>query len=136
MSRKLRKRLSIIIACVMVFAVISACSKDTTEEPMKVVYGDAGWDSMKFHNAVAILIGEAAYNIEGEVMSGSTAITYGAVKTGDIQVYMETWTDNIATYAEDIAEGTVIELSLNYADNAQGPVCAPLCNRRRCRKRY
>jgi ABC-type proline/glycine betaine transport system substrate-binding protein len=33
---------------------------------------------------------------------------------------METWTDNLATYDEDIEEGSIVELSVNYADNAQG----------------
>jgi glycine betaine/proline transport system permease protein/glycine betaine/proline transport system substrate-binding protein len=75
---------------------------------------------MKFHNAVAMFIAEKAYNMETEEVSGSTAITYGGLKTGDVQVYMETWTDNIPTYADDTNNGTVVELGLNYADNAQG----------------
>ena len=33
---------------------------------------------------------------------------------------METWTDSIATYADDVKNGNVIELSVNYDDNAQG----------------
>jgi glycine betaine/proline transport system permease protein/glycine betaine/proline transport system substrate-binding protein len=33
---------------------------------------------------------------------------------------METWTDNIATYDEDVESGAIIELGLNYGDNEQG----------------
>lgn len=98
--------------------ILSACGNVKKSET--VVFGDAGWDSMKFHNAVAMYIADVAYDIESEETSGSTAVTYGALKTGDIQVYMETWTDNIATYTEDVEAGTVIELGVNYDDNIQG----------------
>lgn len=98
--------------------ILSACGNEKKAEA--VVFGDAGWDSMKFHNAVAMYIADVAYDIESEETSGSTAVTYGALKTGDIQVYMETWTDNIATYVEDVEAGTVLELGVNYDDNIQG----------------
>jgi glycine betaine/proline transport system substrate-binding protein len=113
----MKKRIATILVLMLSFLLITSCAK---KEPVKVVFGDAGWDSMKFHNAVAMFIAESAFNMETEEVSGSTAITYGGLKTGDIQVYMETWTDNIATYQEDVASGAVIELGLNYADNAQG----------------
>ena len=113
----MKKRISLIVLVLSVVMLFAACQ----EEPVKVVYGDAGWDSMKFHNAVAMFIGETAYNFETEQVSGSTAVTYGALKTGDIQIYMETWTDGLQpTYDEDVAAGTITELSVNYEDNAQG----------------
>lgn len=122
----MKKYLSLFV--LSLFAVInftgcsdeSASNASTTEEPIKVVFGDAGWDSMKFHNAVAMFIGETAYNIEAEEISGSTAITYSALKSGDIQVYMETWSDGLPTYEDDLAEGSIKELSVNYDDNIQG----------------
>ena len=84
------------------------------------VFGDAGWDSMKFHNAVAMLIAKEAYGMETEEISGSTAITYNALKRGDIHVYTETWTDSIAPYQQDVQDGKIIELGINYDDNIQG----------------
>jgi glycine betaine/proline transport system permease protein/glycine betaine/proline transport system substrate-binding protein len=75
---------------------------------------------MRFHNAVAAFIGETAYHIEASVISGSTAITYTGLKGGDIQVYMETWTDLLATYKDDLEEGSIRELSVNFDDNAGG----------------
>ncbi len=85
-----------------------------------IIFGDAGWDSMKFHNAVAMLIAEKAYGYQTDEISGSTAITYNALLKGDIHVYMETWTDSIAPYQEDVAEGRLVELGVNYDDNIQG----------------
>lgn len=113
----MKKIIAAILTSVFTIALIASCGK---KEPVKVTFGDAGWDSMKFHNAVAMLIAESAYNMETEQMSGTTAITYGGLKNGDVQVYMETWQDNITTYKDDVANGSVIELGVNYADNAQG----------------
>lgn len=132
-------RLLVALLCVAMLIPLAACSGKTTSddadasasgdttaddsasgEPMKVVFGEAGWDSMKFHNAVAMFIAETAYNIEPEEISGSTAITYSAVMEGSIQVYMETWTDLLPTYYDDLDAGKIVELSVNFDDNAQG----------------
>ena len=40
--------------------------------------------------------------------------------SGDIDVHMEMWTDNLATYDDDIAQGRMQEQSTNFDDNAQG----------------
>ncbi len=112
----MKKRLLAITLCIAMLFITSACAQKSTT----VVFGDAGWDSMKFHNAVAMYIAETAYDLETSETSGSTAVTYGALKTGDIHVYMETWTDSITTYTDDVAAGTVTELGVNYADNIQG----------------
>jgi glycine betaine/proline transport system substrate-binding protein len=112
----MKKGLLVFILCAAMMFMVSGCS----EQGEKVVFGDAGWDSMKFHNAVAMYIAETAYGLETAETSGSTAVTYGALKTGDIHVYMETWTDSIATYADDVTKGSVTELGVNYDDNIQG----------------
>lgn len=112
----MKKRLLAVILCVASVAVLSSCAK----EKETVTFGDAGWDSMKFHNAVAMYIAEQAYGLETNEVSGSTAVTYGALKTGDIQIYMETWTDSISTYEKDVEAGAVTELGVNYDDNIQG----------------
>lgn len=130
----MKKKLSIVGSCLLALTILASCSNSSggasatpsgsggaeTGKPIPVVFGDAGWDSMRFHNAVAALIGETAYNIEASEVSGSTAITYTGLKGGDIQVYMETWTDGLPTYQDDLAEGSIKELAVNYADNAQG----------------
>jgi len=127
----MKKKVALAGTCMLAAVLLASCSgassgasaapSDTgAGEPIQVVFGDAGWDSMRFHNAVAALIGEAAYHIEASEISGSTAITYTGLKGGDIQVYMETWTEGLPTYDDDIAAGSIKELSVNYDDNAQG----------------
>ena len=115
MKKTIKKLLPLMMAALfLATGIVSAQAKSIT------VFGDAGWDSMKFHNAVAMFIAENAYDMEVSEISGSTAITYNALKKGDIDVYMETWTDSIAPYAEDVKNGEVIELGVNYDDNIQG----------------
>ena len=105
---------------VLALSVFGGCSTGSADKKLQVTFGEAGWDSMKFHNAVAMYIAEIAYGIETHEMSGTTAVTYSALLSGDIQVYMEMWTDNIATYDDDIAAEKIRALSLNYGDNVQG----------------
>ena len=124
MRKKALVYLVYMVFCVSVLMLVSGCggssSASDSDGPIKVVFGDPGWDSVKFHDAVAMFIGKTAYNIEPEEVSGTTAITYSGLLSNDIQVYMETWSNNIATYDSDIKAGTIKELSVNYADNAQG----------------
>lgn len=112
---RLRLRWAAAVAAMVLGLSLTASATGTP-----IIFGDAGWDSMKFHNAVAMFIAEHAYGYSTEEVSGSTAITYNALLKGDIHVYMETWTDSIAPYAEDVAAGKVIELGVNYDDNIQG----------------
>lgn len=112
----MKKKLLVGILCIGLLFIVNACTKEST----KVVFGEAGWDSMKFHNAVVMFIAETAYDLETEETSGTTPVTYGALKKGDIQVFTEAWTETIATYKEDVTEGLVTELSVNYDDNTQG----------------
>lgn len=85
-----------------------------------VVLSDAGWDSIKFHNAVTEFIAKNGYGMKTSVVSGSTPITHAALVRGDIDVNMETWTDNIATYKADLQSGSIVELGVNFDDNKQG----------------
>lgn len=114
MKHKLRLLLSIALSAVLLLGLTAQAAADT------IIFGDAGWDSMKFHNAVAMIVAEEAYGYSTDEISGSTAITYNALVKGDIHVYMETWTDSIAPYEEDVASGKLVELGVNYDDNIQG----------------
>lgn len=114
MKKTQKKWLALMMSVLMITGLTAYAAAE------EVVFGDAGWDSMKFHNAVAMLIAREAYGFETSEISGSTAITYNALKTGDIHVYMETWTDSIAPYAQDVEDGSIVELGVNYDDNIQG----------------
>ncbi len=111
--------LALVLIVIMLF---SGCANQNSKQSdsIKAVFADAGWDSIRFHNAVASYIGEAAYNIAGEDIPGTTPITYNGMIAGDVDVYMEVWVDNLPDYHQDIEEGKFIELGVNFDDNKQG----------------
>lgn len=78
---------------------VNAANEQAKQE---VVFADAGWDSVKFHNAVAGFIGTHAYNITPKIISGSTPIIQTALLRGDVDVHMELWTDNVPTFEADM----------------------------------
>lgn len=96
---------------------VNAANEQAKQE---VVFADAGWDSVKFHNAVAGFIGTHAYNITPKIISGSTPIIQTALLRGDVDVHMELWTDNVPTFEADMKTGKLLNLGINFDDDKQG----------------
>ena len=99
---------------------LAGCSTPSSTKQGHIKMADAGWDSIRLHNAIVGFIGETAYDLTWEEVPGSTPITYEALKMRDIDVYTEVWTDNIPDYQSDVEAGLLLELSINFDDNAQG----------------
>lgn len=115
----MKKRTSAILTIFAVLTLgigLSGCSVKKQE----IVFADVGWDSVKFHNAVAGLIAESAYGYSWTEMPGSSPIMHEAMKKGEIDVNMEEWTDNLATYDVDRDAGLFKDLGTNFGDNIQG----------------
>ena len=55
-----------------------------------------------------------------EEVPGSSPVTHEGVLSGEIDVHMEEWTMNIPTYEDDVAQGRMQQLSVNFDDNRQG----------------
>jgi len=87
-----------------------------------VVFADAGWESIRFHSYVAGIIMEEGYGgYSMDMVSGSTPVTLMGLRQGDIDVEMEMWTSNIIEiYNEALESGDIVELGINFDDNAQG----------------
>lgn len=119
-SRMTRILLSLVLLTALIIGqfALTACAAKAERPLLK--FGDGGWDSFRLHNAIAGYILQHGYDVDWEQVTGGTAITWKALMEGDIQVYMETFSENIATYPDDVASGRVIELGVNYDDNAQG----------------
>ena len=119
------KRLLLILLLFLV--ALSGCSASTsnddsgTMEERHLTLADPGWDSVKFHNAVVGTVAEVLWNYTWEEVPGSSAITFEALKSGEIDVYTEVWSDGLQPrYDEAIEAGEIIEKGTNYNDNAQG----------------
>lgn len=118
MTRK--KKISAIMTA-GVLAVLTACGvTGCNRKTGEITFADVGWDSVKFHNAVAGLIAEAAYGYTWKEVPGSSSIMHEAMLKGEIDVNMEEWTDNLATYEADLNQGRFRELGVNFGDNTQG----------------
>lgn len=86
----------------------------------ELILADVGWDSAKFHNAVAGIIANELWGYSWTEVQGSTPVMQEALIQGEIDIHMEIWSDNIPTYDEDLAAGKFQELSTNFDDNYQG----------------
>ncbi|WLD93095.1 ABC transporter substrate-binding protein [Alkalihalobacillus sp. AL-G] len=120
----MKKLMMILSICLLSF--LTACGGNDDAENgeksiEKIIFADAGWDSIRFHNSIAQTIIENGYGYDTEVTSGSTAATVQGLRQGDINVYMELWTDNIKkVYNEAIDAGDIVKTSVNFDDNVQG----------------
>lgn len=116
MKNKLIKRLITLVTVMLFVFVLSAC---TSEEKM-IVIGEGDWDSNAFHDQVVKTIIEEGYGVKVDVVTADTAVMVSGLKTKDIDLALELWSDNIPTYQDDIANGDYVELSVNFDDNMQG----------------
>lgn len=117
----LRKLICIFFLVLISLNICACISEDKAEQNRQtIVFADAGWDSVKFHNAVAAFIADKAYNIEPKIISGSTPILQTAIVRGDIDVNMELWTDNVPSFAADMKSGRLLNLGINFDDDKQG----------------
>lgn len=94
---------------------LSAC-----EQPDIITIGEGNWDSNAFHDQVAKIMIEEGYGVEVDVVPATTAVMVSGLKSNDVNLTMELWSENVETYAEDVKNGDYIYVSTNYADNAQG----------------
>lgn len=87
----------------------------------KIIFSDKSWDSIQVHNRIAGFILEHGFGYEPEYMVGETIPMVTGLMRGDVDVDMESWTQNIQElYDKGIKEGTILDLGSNYPDSWQG----------------
>lgn len=118
----MKKLLSSVLLFSIMAVFLVACSGDggTGVGKGEIVFADAGWESNKFHNAVAGLIAEEVFGYTWTEVPGSTAVMHEGLIKGEVDIHMEEWTDNIPQYQPDVDAGKLHELSVNFDDNYQG----------------
>lgn len=115
----MKKFLSVLIVTVLLATTLIGCSGDSGGGG-EIRFADAGWDSVKFHNAVAGLIAEEVYGFTWTEVPGSSTVVHEGMLNGEIDVHMEEWTDNLASYKSDLEAGKFQEFGVNFDDNNQG----------------
>lgn len=121
---KMRKTL-FTISILLLLTIVTACGSSNNSEEVEeldtIVFADAGWDSILVHNFIAQTIIEEGFDYNTEQTTGSTMATFQGLREGDINVYMEVWTDNLyPAYDEAIEDEEVYDLAVNFDDNVQG----------------
>lgn len=115
----MKKFLSVLMIALMLSTTLIGCSSDSGGGG-EIKFADAGWDSVKFHNAVAGLIAEKVYGYTWTEVPGSSTVVHEGMLNGEIDVHMEEWTDNLASYSSDLEAGKFQEFGVNFDDNNQG----------------
>ena len=108
------------VILLMISALPSKGSSQPLAEKPVIRFADVGWDSVRFHNALAGLVAERIFNFEVKELSTTSVVAHEAIIKGEVDVEMEAWADNLTTYQEDVRQGKLIELGVNFADNQQG----------------
>lgn len=111
----------ILIAAVILIAAgyffLSPAKKDT----VVITVTDNGWDSQRFHNAVAKTVVEHAFDgYELRFSTASSTMNWQSMLAGDVDLDIESWTDNVNSYPKDKAEGKVVDVGVLVPDSAQG----------------
>lgn len=119
------KKIHLIISSMILlaaFATIAGCSgKASGDEKEPIIFADAGWGSLSFHNEIASTIIEAGYGYETEQRKGSSAAVWTGIKEGKIDIHMEVWKENLTDiYNKGIENDDFVRMSLNFDDNYQG----------------
>ena len=108
---------------VVVFSLIllMSLSLSANAAPKKIVFTNNQWDSQLFHNELAKFIVENAFEgYKVELSTGSSNLNWHGLVNGDIDLDIESWTDVVATYPEDVARGDIIPLGVLVPDSSQG----------------
>jgi len=119
MRRVIRNRLSLTLAGILCGLLIFGGSALAAGK--KIIFADLSWDSVQVHNRIAGFIIEHGLGYTPEYMPAETITGNTALLRGDIDVNMESWTENILDiYNKGIESGKIIDLGPCFPDSWQG----------------
>lgn len=117
MNKKLISKITSLFLLTLGLFMLASCETDDSET---ILLGEASWASSIFHNRVAGYVLEHGFDVTVETQPTETAVMIATLPNGDIDVSLELWSDNVPTYADDIADGKYVEVATNFDDNTQG----------------
>ena len=117
---KIRRGFYFIFIAVFLLGATSACRPDTSNNTI-IIAADNGWDSQRFHNALARLVIENAFEgYELRFSTASTILNWESMRNGDVDIEIESWTENIASYHEDVRAGDILNVGILVPDSRAG----------------
>ena len=120
MKVKTRLFFALVVVLLPVIALgIASCRPDSSRNIITAT--DNGWDSQRLHNAIARLVIENAfYGYELRFSTASSTMNWESLLNGDIDLDIESWVLNVATFPQDLARGDVVVLGVLLPDSRQG----------------
>ena len=110
-----------IIAVLTLLLLLGAACKPGSSHITTITATDNGWDSQKLHNSIAKIVIEHAYkDYELKFSTASTAMNWESMKLGDVDIDIESWTDNIASFTDDVKNGDIVVIGTLLPDSRQG----------------
>ena len=102
--------------------VLSGCGARETEDELTTIrFSNNSWDSQMLHNEIAKFVVENAFDgYEVEFSTATSTLNWQAMIKGDVDLDIESWTENVDSYASDIASGSIVEVGDLVLDSAQG----------------
>jgi glycine betaine/proline transport system substrate-binding protein len=115
------KILMITLGALLILLPFAGCTAGEVEKPT-LIFHDCSWDSAQVHNRIVAFIAEHGYGYpSSEFLAAETAAGWVGLRSGDININMESWTENIQkVYDEAIGSGDCVDLGSNFPDSWQG----------------
>ncbi len=114
------KVLMVLLVALLIPLSFTGCAA-APKEKAPIIFGDLSWDSIQVHDRIAAFILEHGYGYTTDFVPGGTAPLWVGLRGGDVDVIMESWTENILDiYTPAIESGDCVDLGSNYPDSNQG----------------
>ena len=95
------------------------CSAPKEDKTIYILKGN--WDSISLHNEIVTLIIEHAFEgYQVELTGGISVQDWASLKSGAIDLVLETWRENYPTYMMDVRNGYVMEHGVVMEEYRQG----------------
>ncbi len=116
-----RRGTILLIVLALLVAGLASCSPSSAGKPVKIVATDNQWDSQRIHNAIAKIVVEHGYEgYEFETSTAASNMNWLAIVDGEIDLDIESWTDNVLSYPDDVAKGDIVDVGVLVPDSRQG----------------
>lgn len=122
----MNRKIAAIAAAGAVLAIPAFTPTNAQEAPVceidrPIVFGDLGYDSAQFHDALARYILEVGYGCDTEAIPGETIALNAGIARGDVDVIMEIWMGNpTQAWVDSVEAGDTVPVGTNFPDATEG----------------
>ncbi len=115
-----KKVVPFLVVCIVAWCAVAGGTAAGASEG-KIAFADFSWASARFHNRVAGFLIENGWNREVGYTFVQEVPGFMGLERGDLQIAMEAWVDNSASYWEEARKrGKIVSLGKNYPNAPQG----------------